>query len=114
MKYILSFLCLSAIFLLPGCARVNVFPGPPDHPVVDSLAPSSGTIGTQVRLWGSGFSTFTSLDTVRINGVLVRVDSPCTSTVLLVTIIDSTGTGPVHVSVKGQSAVGPVFTYLSN
>jgi len=113
MKYILSFLCLVAI-LLHGCARVNVFPEPPDHPVIDSLAPSSGTIGTQVRLWGSGFSTHTSLDTVRINGVRVRVDSPSTSTALLVTIIDSTGTGPVHLSVKGQSVVGPVFTYLTN
>ena len=113
MKYILFFLFPAAI-LLHGCARINVFPEPPDRPVIDSLSPSSGTIGTQVRLWGSGFSTFTSLDTVRINGVRVRVDSPSTSTVLLVTIIDSTGTGPVHLSVKGQSAVGPIFTYLKN
>jgi sugar lactone lactonase YvrE len=67
-----------------------------------------------VRLWGSGFSTLTSYDTVRINGVLVRVDSPSTSTVLLVTLIDSTGTGPVAVSVNGRTALGPVFTYLTN
>jgi hypothetical protein len=111
MKYILPLLFLT-IILLPGCARINVFPEPPDQPVIDSLAPASGTLGTQVRLWGSGFSTFTSQDTVHFNGVLVRVDSPSTATVLLVTIIDSTGTGPVQVSVKGRSATGPVFTWL--
>lgn len=111
MKNILSFLCI-AITLLPGCARINVFPEPPDQPVIDSLSPASGTLGTQVRLWGSGFSTFTSQDTVHFNGVLVRVDSPSTATVLLVTIIDSTGTGPVQVSVKGRSATGPIFTWL--
>jgi len=111
MRHILPLLSL-IITLLPGCARINVFPAPPDQPVIDSLAPASGTLGTQVRLWGSGFSTFTSQDTVRFNGVLVRVDSPSTATVLLVTIIDSTGTGPVQVNVKGRSATGPVFTWL--
>src|SRR6186713_1245300 len=115
MKKILTILYVSAaFFLLPACAKVNVFQEPPDHPVIDSIAPASGRVGTQVRLWGSGFSTNTSMDTVRINGILVRVDSPSTSTVLLVALIDSTGTGPVHINVNGQSADGPVFTYINN
>ncbi len=101
-----------AMALLPGCAKINVFTEPPDNPVVDSLSPASGRIGTQIRLWGSGFSTFTSKDTVRINGILLRVDTPSTSTVILATIIDSTGTGPVKVSVNGRTIVGPIFTYL--
>jgi sugar lactone lactonase YvrE len=113
MKNILAILLTSAMFLLLSrCAKVNVFQEPPDYPVIDSLSPASGRVGTQLRLWGSGFSTITSLDTVSINGVRVRVDSPSTSTVLLVTLIDSTGTGKVHISVKGQAADGPIFTYL--
>jgi len=113
MKNILTILLASATFLLLSrCAKVNVFQEPPDAPVIDSLSPATGRVGTQVRLWGSGFSTFTSLDTVWINGVRVRVDSPSTSTVLLVTLLDSTGTGHVRISVKGRTAEGPIFTYL--
>jgi sugar lactone lactonase YvrE len=114
MKYILTGLCvLAALSLHLGCARSNVFDEPPGNPVIDSLVPASGTIGTQVRLYGSGFSTTLSQDTVNINGVRVRVDAS-TSTVLLVTVIDSTGTGHVNVKVNGQSAQGPIFTYKGN
>ena len=77
MKNILTILLASATFLLLSrCAKVNVFQEPPDAPVIDSLSPATGRVGTQVRLWGSGFSTFTSLDTVWINGV--RADQSAT------------------------------------
>ncbi|MEO5681565.1 MAG: IPT/TIG domain-containing protein [Chitinophagaceae bacterium] len=116
MKYkypgFLSYL-LVILLLYTGCAKQNIFTEPPDHPVIDSISPSAGFTGTQIRLWGSGFSTFSSRDTVRINGVSLRVDSPSTSTVMLATLIDSTGTGIVTVTVNGQSGQGPVFTYLS-
>jgi len=98
--------------LFPGCAKINVFNEPPDNPVVDSITPASGRMGTQIRIWGSGFSTFSSHDSVHINGFALRVDSPSTSTVLLATLIDSTGTGKVGVSVDGRSVEGPVFTYI--
>ncbi len=113
MKYILICCCLSVVVFMNGCAKLNPFNEPPDHPVIDSLSPSAGFVGTQIRIWGSGFSTNTTLDTIRINGVLLRVDPPSTSTVLLATLIDSTGTGKVEVSVNGKSAEGPVFTFLS-
>lgn len=112
MKNIVSLFCvLAALWLHWGCARSNVFSEPPGHPVVDSLSPASGRIGTQVRLYGSGFSTTLAHDTVNINGVRVRVDAS-TSTVLLVTLVDSTGTGHVNVKVNGLTAQGPIFTYL--
>jgi sugar lactone lactonase YvrE len=98
--------------LFPGCAKVNVFNEPPDNPVVDSITPASGRLGTQIRIWGSGFSTFSSRDSVHINGIALRVDSPSTSTVLLATLIDSTGTGNVDVSVNGRTVDGPIFTWL--
>lgn len=104
------------LFLLAGilfsCARKNVFDEPPAQPVIDSIAPKSGTTGTQIRLYGSGFSLRPSLHTVTINGVPVQVDSPSTSTVLMVTVNSRTGTGIVHVKVHNKEADGPVFTYV--
>ncbi len=115
MKYSLLLLYTMLILLiLDSCAKQNFFQEPPDYPVIDSIAPAAGFVGTQIRLWGSGFSTFTSQDTVRINGVRLRVDSPATSTVLLATLIDSTGTGTVQLTVKGQTAKGPIFTFLGS
>lgn len=113
MKYsrILLYLCL-AMLVQTGCAKQNVFTEPPDYPVIDSISPAAGFVGTQIRIWGSGFSSFTSSNTARINGVLVRVDSPSTSTVLRATLIDSTGTGIITVTNNGKSGTGPVFTYL--
>lgn len=103
-------LALYASFV-PGCAKLNPFTEPPDHPVIDSIAPAKGGVGTQLRLYGSGFSTNAGGDSVTINGVRLRVDSPSTSTVLLVTITDSTGTGHVHIKVKSREADGPIFTF---
>ena len=115
MKHSLLLLYVMLILLMvESCAKQNFFQEPPDYPVIDSIAPAAGFVGTQIRLWGSGFSTFTSQDTVRINGVRLRIDSPSTSTVIRATLIDSTGTGPVQLSVKGQTAKGPIFTYLGS
>lgn len=111
-RTIIPFLLVT--LLATSCTWTNDFSEPPDHPVIDSLSPSAGRVGTQLRLYGSGFSTYPSLNTVRINGVLVRVDSPATSRVMLVTITDSTGTGHVQVKVFNQSADGPVFTWLKD
>jgi sugar lactone lactonase YvrE len=113
-RLLLRTLYLSALFLgsllIPGCAKINPFQEPPNYPVVDSVYPSSGIVGTQLRMYGSGFSFNTSQDTVSINGVMLRVDSPATSTVLLATIIHYTGTGKVDLKVNGQAVEGPVFT----
>ena len=93
-----------------GCAKVDVFQEPPDYPVIDSLAPASGRIGTQIRLYGSGFSTQAGLDTVTVNGVTVQVVA-ATSTVVLATVTSNTGTGHVGIHVGGKQAAGPIFTY---
>lgn len=104
---LLGGLCL----LFSTCAKNNVFDLPPDHPVIDSLYPASGIIGDYVRLYGSGFSVSPSANKVTINGVALVVDSPSTSTVLLVHLVDTTGTGKVHVTVGSREGEGPVFTY---
>ncbi|MBN9383858.1 MAG: IPT/TIG domain-containing protein [Chitinophagaceae bacterium] len=112
MKNIITILFLGALCLLfSTCAKKNVFDLPPDHPVIDSLYPASGVIGDQIRLYGSGFSVSPSANKVTVNGVAFVVDSPSTSTVLLVHLVDTTGTGKVHVTVDGREGEGPVFTY---
>lgn len=102
------------LLLLQGCYKTNVFDEPPDHPVIDSIAPATGKTGTQVRLYGTGFSIVSHGNSVRVNGVSVRVDSPSTSTVVLATITAVTGTGHVNITVNGKEAEGPIFTYDEN
>jgi hypothetical protein len=115
MKYIFVLLCvLTALWLHFGCARSNVFQEPPDHPAIDSIAPARGKVGTQIRLYGTGFSTHSSQNSVSVNGMQVRVDSPSISTVVLATITAVTGTGHVNITVGGKEAGGPIFTYDTN
>ena len=114
--YMISFVRLLSIgvllsLLLTTCARNNIFNEPPDYPVIDSIAPASGKTGTQIRLYGTGFSNFFQEDSVSVNGVRVRVDSPSTSTVVLATITSVTGTGAVNITVHNKEAKGPIFTY---
>ncbi len=112
MKRIFSYISiLTLILLVSTCAKVNVFREPPDSPVIDSIAPASGVVGTQIRLYGSGFSFYPSENILSINGVRVRVDSPASSNIMLATIIDSTGTGPVHIKVHDKESDGPIFTF---
>lgn len=96
-----------------GCAKNNVFEEPPDRPVIDSINPAHGKAGTQIRLYGTGFSTDAGSNTVTINGVQLRVES-ATSKVVLATITSITGTGHVNISVNGNETQGPVFTYDQN
>ena len=103
-----------AMILFSTCAKVNVFTEPPDYPVIDSIAPASGRIGTQIRLYGTGYSIYPSQNSVSVNGVPVRVDSPSISTVVLATITSVTGTGHTKLKVGGKEADGPIFTYDAN
>lgn len=105
---------LLGIFLVCSCAKKNVFQEPPGAPAIDSIFPAKGKIGTQIRLFGTGFSYYTSLNSVKVNGVQVRVDSPSSSTVVLATITSVTGTGHVHINVNHNEADGPIFTYDEN
>ncbi len=111
--YLIPLILILYSFLV-SCARENVFDEPPDYPVIDSISPGMGTLGTQFRLYGTGFSSTPEENIVSINGRAVRVDSPSSSTVLLVTIVESTGSGPVVISVNDKSSEGPVFTYLGD
>ncbi|MDP4149631.1 MAG: IPT/TIG domain-containing protein [Bacteroidota bacterium] len=100
--------------LCATCAKQNVFQEPPDAPAIDSVAPARGKVGTQIRLFGSGFAYSPSRNIVKVNGTMVRVDSPSSSTVVLATITSVTGTGHVQITVDSRNGEGPIFTYDEN
>jgi sugar lactone lactonase YvrE len=100
--------------LMSSCARENVFEEPPDYPVIDSIQPAVGGVGTQLRIYGSGFSTNTLENTVTINGKRLQLHPPSSPVVLLATIIEDTGTGPVQIAINDKSSEGPIFTYIGD
>ncbi|MDP4131478.1 MAG: IPT/TIG domain-containing protein [Bacteroidota bacterium] len=76
---------------------------------ITGISPTSGQAGVQVTITGSQFVTDTSKDLVYFNGVRAAVVSARTTT--MVVIAPNSTTGPVSVTVNGNTASGPVFTY---
>lgn len=70
---------------------------------VSSFTPVSGSIGTEVAITGTGFSTTVADNIVKFNGVTATVSS-ATATELRVTVLQGTTTGKVTVEVNGQTA----------
>ncbi|MBX7220151.1 MAG: hypothetical protein K1Y36_09415 [Blastocatellia bacterium] len=77
-------------------------------PVVNSLSPTSGTIGTSVTL--TGFN-FTNVNTVTFNGVAASftIDS---ATQITATVPAGATTGTVNASSTSGTGVGPTFTVI--
>ncbi|MBL0742930.1 IPT/TIG domain-containing protein [Chryseolinea lacunae] len=81
----------------------------PILPVVSTLMPSEGPVGTEVSVQGVGFGTTPSSLAVTFNGVKATIKST-TDVLLVVTVPDLATTGPVAVTVNGTKVTGPVFT----
>ncbi len=75
-----------------------------------TFSPNYGLIGTQVTIEGQGFSTTTSGDTVKFNGVAATVVS-ATPTEVVATIPDGATTGPVSVTV-GATTVSSSANFI--
>lgn len=87
----------------------TVTPATSSGPVVTSLAPNTGVVGTAVTINGTGFSTSPSANVVKFNGVIATV-ATASATALQVTVPVGASTGKVTVGVGGIEAEGPVFT----
>lgn len=74
------------------------------------MTPANGPAGTSVTISGAGFTSLDSPAVVTVNGVRAIVSS-ANDTTLIITIPVTTGAGPIHVSVNGQEADGPVFAF---
>lgn len=78
---------------------------------IEKISPTGGPAGTQVTITGTGFHAVPDENTVMFNGEEAKV-TQATATSLLVEAPAGGTTGAVSVTVNGQSAEGPVFTYL--
>jgi large repetitive protein len=81
----------------------------PTGVAIYSLAPKSGAQGTTVTIYGIGFSSTPSQDTVTFNGTAATVTS-ATTTTISTTVPSGATTGPVAVTSPNGSATGPTFT----
>lgn len=82
-------------------------PVPP--PVIKSVAPLSGPIGSMVTINGENFSQVTDEDTVTINGKTTVILS-ATEAQLVLTVPSGTTSGILKVAVNGQFVNGPQYT----
>lgn len=106
-RYWFAFAALMTLFA--QCAQDNVLTDGDDTLTIDSISPLAGVPGSQLRIYGKGFSVKSDNNTVLINNLEVPVDMASLGTIL-VTIPQQATTGPVVVKRETQMAEGPVFT----
>lgn len=99
------------ILIFYGCRKVNnTLLG--YELSVDAITPNSGKVNTLVTIKGKGFSLILREDTIKFNGQPAEIKK-ATDTSLEVYAPQGGSTGPVTVSVGGQTAKGPVFTFTA-
>jgi len=117
MKKLYLSAALAAILFTTACVRTQIkIPHPPAGPTnnspisITSITPTHGAGGTDIQITGTGFSTNTIDDTIKINGITAVIKS-ASETQLVVTIPVKAGSGAVTLNSDGRSATGPVLTY---
>lgn len=100
------------------CTRVDLevseTPTPqPTGPTITAISPDEGYAGTMVTISGSGFAPTREANTVIFNGTPAQVIE-ASPTELTVIVGSGTDTGPVEVTVAGETGVGPDFEILSH
>jgi Tol biopolymer transport system component/PKD repeat protein len=81
-------------------------------PQINNINPTSGATGTEVVITGSNFSSVASDNNVQFNGVRAELNN-ASETELRAIVPGSATTGPVSVTVNGQTATGPTFTVVT-
>jgi YD repeat-containing protein len=77
----------------------------PSGVTIDSLSPNNGSIGTSVTIFGTGFSTTPSQNSVSFHGTAATVTASSTTT-----ISTTVPTGATTGTVSVNSVNGPSFT----
>jgi YD repeat-containing protein len=72
------------------------------------VVPFTGSVNTQVAIYGIGFSPTVSQNTVKFNGTSATV-STATTTKLVVSVPSGASTGPVSVTTPSGSSTGTAF-----
>jgi hypothetical protein len=74
---------------------------------VFSFSPTTGNVAQTVTIYGTGFSTSASQDTVKFNGTPATV-SFATTTQLVATVPPGASSGTISVSAPGQEPRSPL------
>jgi hypothetical protein len=85
----------------------------PGNPIITSITPAAGTVGTKVTIKGSSLNKMTSRGVIKFNGAAVTNVQSVTSTKLIVIVPKGATTGKVTATINGKTATGPVFTVLT-
>jgi hypothetical protein len=78
-------------------------------PMITSLSPTGGPVGTSVTIYGAQFGFNQGASTVTFNGVTAGVNS-WSNTQIVAIVPPGAATGPVVVTVNGRASNGPTFT----
>jgi hypothetical protein len=80
---------------------------------IDSIVPANGTVGTPVRIYGTGFALNVIYNKIYFNGTPATIDNSNANTIgVLLAYAPANGkTGNVSVANGTDSATGPLFTY---
>ena len=109
--YLLSFIVIYVLFF--SCAQENPFNENNGRIAIDSIAPAQGTVGTQVRVYGKGFSADPDANIVTVNGVIAKVLDPVGLSALLIEIPNGAKTGNVKLKIGTTEVTGPQFTLIN-
>jgi YD repeat-containing protein len=92
----------------------SIVSSPTNVLAVDNLSDPQGSVGSEITIDGSGFSTTPSGNTVEFNGVVATVVS-ATPTQLVVTIPPGATSGPITVTTGSQTITSQTaFTVTAN
>ena len=81
-------------------------------PTISTISPTSAVAGALVTISGSGFGSIQSSSGVAFNGVPAAANSWSDGQIVAV-VPPNAVTGPMAVTVAGETAQGPTFTFLT-
>lgn len=89
-----------------GTGLFSGYVGAPTSPTIANIFPQRGEVGTEVKINGTNFSTTTTDNVVKFNGVAATVTAATVNN-LTVTVPAGATTGKVTVEVGGKTATSP-------
>lgn len=81
-------------------------------PGISSVEPDSGPVGTEVSIRGMNFSPTAAENTITFNDTEAPVNE-ASDTLLVTEVPSGATTGPVEVTVDGETATGPTFMVVT-
>lgn len=101
---LLGLFCATLLF---SCSQEEPAPAA----TISEVIPLSGTKGTEVYIYGTGFSSVADQNSVTFNGVNAIIKRS-SATVITVEVPAKASDGPISVTTGGKSVIGPEFDYL--